>query len=476
MALCDITYISAAEWRSIEDRSTPRSEYSLLTAGPKGRGESASWYRTFKDHHEAGRTAVEATAAPTKASRSSNQNVYRLILNGRAELMEILGEIFDTRNMPGFYVWIWPFKHLIRYEKKLRARLSEEEAKCKAAHTLRDSIDFVNEPGLVPDGDSPLSEWAQSATNLALDAEPDGEDGPSAPSQKPRGLDDTRERGENTGIPYQAAKLEKAAHHGDAGEPMHNPIQAEDEATGMEGARAVNIAQDPSHPTRGETTTVDRTRLRDELRCLVKFMDLHMKEIHLVQKGIDDGTRTTIAFDYLWQLFKPGDLVIRRGEQIRAYIVLHATGGRAVHRSARAYQLTRPWISPDEFEERESYLAKYAKTSPFVLDCFYLDFDGTNFGPLPEKVMFQEFDGEVAIGSLDVFPARFDHSPKLTEKALIKRDKRFVKLSRVDHKYYSGKTVREPIILEHQSEVIFSPSSGNMENMSNSHCVRFMAK
>ncbi len=90
--------------------------------------------------------------------------------------------------------------------------------------------------------------------------------------------------------------------------------------------------------------------------------------------------------------------------------------------------------------------------------------------------MFQELDGEVAIGSLDVFPARFDHSPKLTEKALIKRGKRFVKLSRVDHKYYSGKTVREPIILEHQSEVIFSPSSGNMENMSNSHCVRFMAK
>ena len=104
-------------------------------------------------------------------------------------------------------------------------------------------------------------------------------------------------------------------------------------------------------------------------------------------------------------------------------------------------------------EEREAYIAKYPKTSPFVIDCFYIDFDGTNFGPLPQEFVLEDYEGEVPINSLKVFPIRFDEDPIKTEKSLVRRGRKFVKLANVDHKYYSGRTLREATMLENQGEV-----------------------
>lgn len=86
----------------------PRSQYSLLTVGSKGRGESASWHQTRKAHHDAGRATFEISVEPGRTTRSSNENAYRMILNGRAELMEVLGEMFNSQTSPGYYIWLWP--------------------------------------------------------------------------------------------------------------------------------------------------------------------------------------------------------------------------------------------------------------------------------------------------------------------------------------------------------------------------------
>ena len=101
----------------------------------------------------------------------------------------------------------------------------------------------------------------------------------------------------------------------------------------------------------------------------------------------------------------------------------------------------------------EAYLRKHSKTTPFVIDCFYVDFDGTHFGPLPANFTLAEFDGEVSITSLEVFPARYDDTFKETEKTLIRRGKRFVKVSRTGHRYYGGQTVKEHRLFNDRDEV-----------------------
>lgn len=197
-----------------------------------------------------------------------------------------------------------------------------------------------------------------------------------------------------------------------------------------------------------DAQTVDDTNdtsLRDELRCLVTFMDTDLKDLFSVQKDIDGGTRKLIAFDHLWQLYKPGDVVISEKGQKHAYVVLHVTGGRSLQRSSQ--------VLDDNDDDDDAYFAKYPKTSPFVIDCFYLDFDGTKFGPLPQKFMLQEYEGDVPITSLEVFPTRFDDDPKKTEKALVRRGRKFARLASVSHKYYSGRTFRDVSPLEVPGEV-----------------------
>ena len=479
-AVCEIARLSSVEWRAIEDLEVSRTEYSLLTVGPKGRGESESRNQKIKVHPEAGKAAIEASAEPTKAPESSDETAYRLILNGRAELMEVLGPMFNSQALPGFYIWIWPFKYLISYEQKVRARLLEEESKFKDVEKPPASTvppESVNETGSIPNGDQLQPDCGQGSGNLSLDvAHVNGRD-PKPEHQVSRDSHKVREDEGETKVRFKTLELGSMAEHHIATATTHEASQTEAVVTETQNSKVLDTAQKTPQSVQGEANPTDRTRLRDELRCLVKFMDDDMKKIHSAQKGIDDGTKTTIAFDYLWQLFKPGDLVIKGGEQKRAYIVLHVTGGRALHRSARSTHREKDrWLNPQELLAKEAYLAKYPKTTPFVLDCFYLDFDGTNFGPRPEKFMFQEYDGEVPINSLEVFPAKFDESPKQTEKALVKRGKRFVKLTRVDHKYYSGKTIRELPVFDTQSEVRCSGSPTTFKILANNSHLRSMGR
>lgn len=435
----------------------PRNEYSLLTVAPKGFGESASWYQTSEDRYITAKTPPQTFAEPAKETQFSSKKVYRMILNGRAEFMEVLGGIFNSQTLPGFYIWKWPFKQLIHYGDTIRARLVEEESKFEdvEGHPSLSSPRSVNNPGISSNGHLSQLGQGQRMEHAILDPQNTISRHSSSSIQGSGASQDGNENEEDIGPPYSEAESESVAGDRIIKNSMHEPVGAENELKMSQDRLAMRFAQNELYHT-GEGTQIDnRTRLRDELRCLVKFMDVHMKEIDSIQKSIDDGTRTTIAFDYLSQLFKPGYLIMKKGEQKRAYIVLHTTGGRAVPRDAQNANAdsNRRYGSPQELQEKEEYLAKYAKTSPFVLDCFYLDFDGTNFGPLPEKVMLQDYDGEVPVNSLEAFPLRFDDSPIQTEKILIKRGKRFVKLARVDHKNYSGETIREPIILENPSEV-----------------------
>lgn len=201
----------------------------------------------------------------------------------------------------------------------------------------------------------------------------------------------------------------------------------------------------------------DGTKLRDQLRCLVDFMDEDMKDIFCVQRQIDDGSLQEIAFEHLWQLFRPDDLVFSGTTQKRAYRVLHVTGGRAILDIGDQPPIdTRSTSQPlKSWERHEDQALTYAhsRNTPFIIDAFYIDFDGENFGPVPRRFVIQEYEGEQPINALHAYPAKFDAKAVNTEKELLKRGKKFVKLARVTHKRYSGLSAREPSVNDQQDEV-----------------------
>ena len=456
---CEIAHISNAEWRARQNEHNHKPPNSLLTVAPKEREDRSSSNHTVEVQpgpvSGSGKPTAEASAVPTLRSKETSKKPYFAILNGRAELMEVLGGLFDAQSGPGLYFWFWPFKHLIAHEEKLRARLSEEESK------LRDA-DHKSKSEALP----PASDEAENVIQTD-NSSPKVEESSSvlqAHSDSVKDLKLEHKNQEQTAA-QDAVQVEQVAAEG-AQKAVEHGIKADSSPPEEEPGEIK--AEDTFQTQKLDTERVDDTRLRDELRCLVTFMDTDLKDIYSLQKDIDRGTRKLIAFDHLWQLFKPGIVVISGKEQKRAYVVLHVTGGRALQRESQ-FAVARDGAvegyDVKRREEREAHFAKYPKTSPFVIDCFYIDFDGTNFGPLPQKFMLTDYDGEVPINSLEVFPIRFDDDPKKTEKSLVRRGRKFVRLADVDHKFYSGRTLREATLLEGPGEVgkpgFFTSSSGS---------------
>ena len=433
----EIERISNAEWRARQHHAHKEPNYCLLTVAPKERGDISLRSQAVEvqpgPSPGSGKSTVEESAVPTVGGQSISEKPYRAILNGRSELMETLRGIFDTPSAPGFYFWFWPFKHLIDLGEKLRARLSDEESKFRetdqqlSSETSRSVAKEAEDTS--PEEDPRLrvkqaSDISQEDADRVKDREPEYQDQerPASPG--------TEQSGHDTILM--------------ANETVDQGIKADsnltDEETRETEGRHSSRASEP------ETQAIVDTRLRDELRCLVRFMDTDLKNLFSVQKDIDNGTRKLITFDHIWQLYKPGHVVISAEGPKRAYVVLHVTGGRTLQRDSQVALAKDDMI--DDYaqkrrKEREAHYAKYLKTSPFVIDCFYLDFDGTNFGPRPQTFTLQEYEGEKAIKSLEVFPIRFDDDSRRTEKLLVKRGRKFVKLASVDHKFYSGRTLRE---------------------------------
>ena len=131
---CEISHISFARWKELQDGSVTYPDFPLLTVGPKGRAESNLKTRVMGVQSDAATSPSKTLVEALPASKSSTEKPYRLMLNGGAELMGVLSTLFnEPPYAPGYYIWLWPFKYLIDYGEKLRARLSEEELKTEQA-------------------------------------------------------------------------------------------------------------------------------------------------------------------------------------------------------------------------------------------------------------------------------------------------------------------------------------------------------
>ena len=192
---------------------------------------------------------------------------------------------------------------------------------------------------------------------------------------------------------------------------------------------------------------------RNELRCLVDFMDEELQDIFEVQHQIFDHTLQAIEFEFLWLLFKPGDLILSEAlgagkGMAQAYRVLHVTGGRAIldPRDKKAINAIRDrdWASESETEERaKDTIRSSSKMTPFMIDCFSIDCDGHRMGPKPRRFVISMYSDKRKVTSLEVYPAAFHRDYEDIQKTLISRGRRFVELATGSHKQYSGSTLRE---------------------------------
>jgi hypothetical protein len=195
---------------------------------------------------------------------------------------------------------------------------------------------------------------------------------------------------------------------------------------------------------------IEKTRRTvQELECLLDFMDNDMSELLQICKQMRDQSLQKISFENLWLVFRPGTIAISpdpaSDHNNRAYQILHATGGRPildVDNNSRSEGLGS---SEDlDYDSHNGYaIMSSRECTDFVVDCFYLDFDGTSYGPRPQKFVISEFTGERDVLSLTLYPISQSSFAKQLRVKLLHRGKRFLRCTERGRYCYSGLVLKE---------------------------------
>jgi hypothetical protein len=178
------------------------------------------------------------------------------------------------------------------------------------------------------------------------------------------------------------------------------------------------------------------------LKCFVEFIDNDLKDVFELRQGLKDVTIREIAFGDLWHLFSPGDLLVTSGplRERQLFKVFYTSGGRPTVR-------------------KDANFEKYSITTPFTIDCYYIDFDKKWLGPVHQTITIPRYEGKRPITALTMsysdnnitprtastFPIRFLKEPETAIANLVKRGERHRELTPFSHKRYCGpSSVEDP--------------------------------
>ncbi|KAL9095942.1 MAG: hypothetical protein Q9165_001940 [Trypethelium subeluteriae] len=189
-------------------------------------------------------------------------------------------------------------------------------------------------------------------------------------------------------------------------------------------------------------------RIVEELECLLELMNNDMSEVFQTCKRIRDRRLEKISFENLWLMFQPGTIAISPDpaydQNDRAYQILHATGGRPildVDNNSGSEGLGN--LEDLDRNSHDGYaIMSSRECTDFVVDCFYLDFDGFSYGPRPQMFVIPEFTGERDVVSLPLYP--IDHSSTEMKKLNLKaRGFRVVDFTRRQRFRHTGLALKE---------------------------------
>lgn len=169
------------------------------------------------------------------------------------------------------------------------------------------------------------------------------------------------------------------------------------------------------------TTATDQENYINNIRCLVTYLD---NTILPLSKRLAEES-DVVRFSELWYLFPPDSFIYARKSDFvhKVWRVVQRTGGRRYMRR------------PDHIPE-SSFRYQF---SPFVVDCYFIDFDGRHFVPVFGQFEIDFFDDVQPVSSLPVCPLRIAEKDGLVHRDQLEaRSREFIDHTSVRHRYYCG--------------------------------------
>ncbi|KAM7184635.1 aaa family atpase [Rhypophila sp. PSN 637] len=181
------------------------------------------------------------------------------------------------------------------------------------------------------------------------------------------------------------------------------------------------------------------TGMINDLRCLVKFMDLYLvpERNRIGNMGISSGAG--IQPHDLWHLFPVGSLIYSRDENVpqKIWRVAHTFFARKGQNSN---------LVPGKGAHLG--MGKITTVSAFFLDCYYLEYDGTRYVPIHRRFQIQhglEASTTYSFKSMSLVPLRIALQDKTIKgsykEEALSRGGRFIEYATGSrHLYYTGRS------------------------------------
>ncbi|RPA81277.1 hypothetical protein BJ508DRAFT_306780 [Ascobolus immersus RN42] len=199
----------------------------------------------------------------------------------------------------------------------------------------------------------------------------------------------------------------------------------------------------------------------DNLECLLSVIE----KIRAHEASVQ--TSSTVAYNDLWYLFKPGEVVLASAEPLQAYQIIQVTGVRHLPTYTNAPH-------------------NQVRGSTTTIHCKYMDAIGKQIGAVDEIFSIPRFSGRQSVKSLPVYPLLNPAVSATTRSNLIERGKRFLGMLSIRHVQSKGAitTLETKEIVESQIVVDFeqalqyhtkwAPEVGEISTDSSSQTVKLI--
>ena len=364
----------------------------------------------------------------------------------------LLVELDNVTDIETENVFLAPFTFFTCFEQKLRDHVTVLEKRSRGEDVATDSED--------------------GAANAAEEPNPYRDKDSSGPNQQQsqsseEGINHTEKTDVQTDKPADGAETtpdsvelqgpqEDEDEEVDEEDLLHEDILAVVEDCQVSRAKAAKALKDEANSWYRASMALRKTMTKEQLKradaakagfllqswnTMIAVMDNDLRPKMELCSKIRNQTLKEIAYDDLGYLFKPGDVVLASQDQrLQALAVLATTGGR---------RLLDPRVRQTNGEdEPESFFHTSGGHSPFVVDCFYYDFDGTNFGAILRSITIPKYEGKTPVNHLAVYPESLSgRADEDVKTILAERGRKFVELcstSTVAHRTYTGRTLDDP--------------------------------
>lgn len=187
---------------------------------------------------------------------------------------------------------------------------------------------------------------------------------------------------------------------------------------------------------KNSSTAIEGFRAYEEVKAYIDFVDDRILPIYHKFDKLDHTHQPKVRFSDLWYLFRYGEVVhLREDPEVGNRLSpSQKPTGQQLWRVYWIQRAATDWRVGDlKDENAELRRNNLPEPEEITISCYYIDFNGKSYTGVWRYFVIPQFEGEVDVTSLPIFPIRFQRGYEATLHYCRERGQRFRDLLSQQH-------------------------------------------